>query len=132
MEIKQGQIWIVKTDSFITSGRSNSFRRGIKLHKNELIEIRYPFAWHFRTIDNHYWHAEPEEILKHCEIFGIIWDNVKRANNCDLSEIVNLSLYDNNGTNSYNWANNFALEQLKDWKLDNLFSHSKDKCIKYN
>jgi len=127
MKIEVGQIFIVKTDTFITSGRSNKFNRGFQLKKNELIEIRYPYAWHFRTIDSHYWHAEPEELLKHCELFGTIWGNVRFKNKSSLSEIINQSLYDHEKENSYNWAKNFTIEQLKAWKLDKLLRHAKDE-----
>lgn len=126
-KITQGQIWIVKTDNFLTSGRSNKFNRPIKVKENELIEIRYPFAWHFRTIDSNYWHAEAEDIYKNCELFGIIWPDVKSGNNCNLSQIINLSLYENEGINSYNWAKNFTVDELKSWGLDKLVAHAKDK-----
>ena len=124
--ITQGQIWIVNTDRFITSGRSNNFSRGILLKKYELIEIRYPFEWHFRTIDNNYWHAETSEILTHCKLFGKVWGNVSFSNIADLKDIINLSLYSPEKENSYVWAKNLTQDQLKKWKLENLIKNGKE------
>jgi hypothetical protein len=127
-KIEQGQIWIVKSDSFMTSskGGSNKYKRPIVLTKNELIEIRYPYAWHFRTLDNHYLHAEPDDILKNCELFATIWDNVRFGNKCNLNEIVNSSLCDFVKENSYVWAHNFNYKYLKDNGLMRLISSFQD------
>ena len=126
-DIRQGQIWRVDTNFFQTSGKSNSFKRPILLTKNELIEIRYPFDWHFRTLDNNYWHAETDEILKHCKPFGIIWSKVRSRNNCNLSEIVSLGLFDKLNENQYNWAKRFDYEFLKRMKLNKLLSTFEEK-----
>lgn len=50
--IIQSQIWEVITDQFLTSGDNDHYKRPTKLSKGERIEIRFPYAWHFRTIDN--------------------------------------------------------------------------------
>ncbi len=126
-KIKVGQVWVVKTDNFKTSGRSNEFKRPVLLGKNELIEIRYPFEWHFRTLDDHYWHSEAKDILENCEIFGNIWRNVRFSNHCSLSEIINLSLLDAIGENSYVWAQNFDRAFLERMKLKKLISDYCDK-----
>jgi hypothetical protein len=92
IEIKQGQIWqvnrvmrAIKTDD--KSGRYTLIRVG------EKIEIRYPYAWHFRTEDNKYFQAEPEEIKRACSLYGeIIWE-VKLENKANLEEILRLKLY---------------------------------------
>lgn len=92
--ITQGQIWEVVTENFLTSGNDDKHNRPTKLLKGEKIEIRYPYAWHFRTEDNFYLHAEPEMILQNCRLFGIIWDKVKFNNVAQLEEILRLRLYD--------------------------------------
>lgn len=127
IQIQQGQIWKVLTDDFCTTVESNKFSRPIKLIKNELIEIRYPYEWHFRTLDNNYWHAKPDQIIQHCELFGIIWGNVKFNNKCDLADIIKLSLYEPENENSYTWAKEFDREFLVRMKLEKLISDLCDK-----
>jgi hypothetical protein len=95
-QIEQGQIWQVVTDEFWSSGNSHlvSRREGkINLKKDEYIEIRYPYEWHFRTIDNEYFHAYPVEILKHCRLIGTIKEDVRFSNKKSLLEIINDKLY---------------------------------------
>lgn len=92
--ITQGQIYEVITDNFLTSGESNKYKMPLQLKKGDKIEIRYPYAWHFRTINNHYLHATPEMILENCKLFGVIWDKVKFNNKAQLEEIIRLRLYD--------------------------------------
>lgn len=93
-KITQGQIWEVTTENFLTSGNNDKHKRPTKLLKGEKIEIRYPYAWHFRTEDNFYLHAEPEMILQNCKLFGIIWEKVEWQNKANLDEILKLGLYD--------------------------------------
>jgi len=127
VKIAVGQIYIVESDNFTTSGRSNKFGRPITLKKNELIEIRYPFNWHFRTLDNHYLHAESEDIKQHCRLFAVIWSDVRFNNKCNLSDIINLSLCDFKDENNYVWAKNFDYEYLSRMKLKNLLSSFEEK-----
>jgi len=94
MEIKVGQIWEVTTDCFFTSGESNKYNRRINLKSGEKIEIRYPYEWHFRTEDSHYFHAARQMIIDNCILFGTIWEKVRWQNNAKLSEILRLRLYD--------------------------------------
>lgn len=98
--IEVGQIWQVVTENFYSSDKSsriligNDRRRAlINLNKNELIEIRYPFAWHFRTYDDLYLHAYPNEILKHCRLIGHIDEDIRFQNNHNLAQILADKLY---------------------------------------
>ena len=95
--IQAGQIYEIIDDSFFTTGEasviSSSPKRPVNLLKGEKIEIRYPYEWHFRTIDNKYYHCEPEMIEKHCKPYGIIWENVRFGNSCKLEEILRLNLF---------------------------------------
>ena len=93
-EIEVGQIWEVITENFLTSGNDDKYKRPTKLRQGEKIEIRYPYAWHFRTEDNFYLHAEPQMILDNCKLIGVIWEKIKWMNQANLEEIVRLRLYD--------------------------------------
>lgn len=94
-EIKQGQIWEITTDMFFTGGKdATTYYRQLNIKKGERIEIRYPYAWHFRTEDHHYFQAEPEMILENAKLIGVIWDKVKWQNNANLKQIIELSLFD--------------------------------------
>lgn len=101
MEIKVGQIWQVIDNDFWSSDKDKYFvskefgnrETRIKLHHGEFIEIRFPFEWHFRTVDNIYLHAFPQEILKHCRLYGNINQEVEFANNKDLKQILDKGLY---------------------------------------
>lgn len=125
-KIEVGQIYIVNSDNFLTS-KSNSLDRQIKLNANELIEIRYAYEWHFRTLDDHYWHSKPEEIESHCTLFAVIWNNVRFSNRCSLSEIINLGLCDFKGKNNYSWAKDFDRAFLEKMKLEKLISSFEEK-----
>lgn len=95
-KIEQGQIWEVLTEKFFVNSTKETFEnRKVILGKGEKIEIRYPFAWHFRTIDNIYFQADEDVILKNCKLVGNIWQNVKFKNLARLEDILNLGLYDN-------------------------------------
>lgn len=96
MKIEQGQIWRVSTEEFLTSGKdgAKTLSRQLKINKGEYLEIRYPFAWHFRTIDSHYLHAEESTIIDNCELIGSIWPKVKSKNKASLKEIIELELFD--------------------------------------
>jgi hypothetical protein len=104
-EIRVGQIWQVVTDDFWSSEKSDrkyidhnqehkiARKMRIRYQRDEYLEIRYPFAWHFRTVDNIYMHAEPSEILKHCRYIGEIDENIKFGNRHRLAEILEQKLY---------------------------------------
>ena len=94
IEIKVGQIWEVTGDNFHTSGKDNKHKRPVLIAKGEKIEIRYPYAWHFRTTDNFYFHAEPEMILKKCTLVGVIMERIRFGNQASLEEILRLKLYE--------------------------------------
>jgi hypothetical protein len=92
--VEPGQIWEVVTDDFLTNKDKRHFNRQIKLEKGEKIEIRYPFAWNFRTMDNNYFHSSEEMILENCRLFGTIIPFVKQANKANLEEILRLKLFE--------------------------------------
>ena len=95
--IEVWQIWKVTTDLFLTSGEDEAQKnwgRQTLIRKDELIEIRYPYAWHFRTIDNFYFHASHEAILQNCSLYWKIREKVRWNNNAKLEDIIKLNLFD--------------------------------------
>jgi len=98
-DIRVGMLFEVVTDSFLTSGTYNVIKRPVKINKHEIIEIRHPSAWHFRTEDNQYFHATPEMIRENCVIFGTILPEISFQNIAELLDILILHLY--KGENIY-------------------------------
>lgn len=92
-KIHQRQIWIVITDSFMTTADYNNYKRPINILRGEKIEIRFPYEWHFRTEDNYYFHATKEMIYENCEYVGEIFEQVAFTNKATLEEIIRLRLY---------------------------------------
>lgn len=101
IEIEVGQILEVITDDFYASknlreskeiygGREARFH----LKKGEKIEIRYPFAWNYRTEDSIYFHSDEDYILSKCKLIGKVKSDVKSNNKANLEEILRLDLYD--------------------------------------
>ena len=97
MKIEQGQIWEVVTDKFMTTGGNHSIGRPVNIRKGEKIEIRYPYAWHFRTEDNQYFHAIPSMIKDNCRCIGAVLPSVWSNNIAKLEEILRLKLYSKEG-----------------------------------
>jgi len=98
ISIEVGQIWQVCADNFWTTdncSRATIDGRKVRfcLNRDEYIEIRYPFEWHFRTTDNFYFHAKPIEILKKCRYIGKINEKVRSKNDMELQEILDQQLY---------------------------------------
>lgn len=78
-------------DRFVPKTRH--FKRSWYVTKNQILEIRYPYAWHFRNTCNTYAHA-PEDILReHCSLFGYVDRKVRWENDKKLSEILSQDLF---------------------------------------
>lgn len=96
--VHQGQIWEVVQPFYVNLNHQpkdvGDRKAKVLLEPGEKIEIRYPYAWHFRTEDNRYFQADELDILSHCILFGEIWENVKFANRCNLADILRLGLYE--------------------------------------
>lgn len=101
LKIEVGQIFIVDTDDFFASkdieltSKSKFGGRLARFHikKGEKIEIRFPFAWNYRTEDNIYFHSDENYLLEKCSLFGIILEDVRFKNKATLEEILRLELY---------------------------------------
>ncbi len=92
--IETGQIFEVKKDMLGKPTCNRAGDRKVVIKKGEKIEIRYPYAWHYRTVDNFYFQTDEKELLKKCKLFGIIWGNVKFGNRAKLKDILEIRLYD--------------------------------------
>jgi len=94
--IEQHQIWEVTGENFLAKPFSGKMvDRKILIGKGEKIEIRFPYAWHFRTeVDNNYFQADEESILKNCKYIGKIWSDIAFNNKAKLEEIIRLELFD--------------------------------------
>lgn len=93
MKIEVGQIWEVVTDNFLTGKDKKTLDRQLKLDKGEKIEIRFPFAWNFRTIDDKYLHSSEQMILDNCHFFGQVTPEIRSQNIANLEEIIRLKLF---------------------------------------
>ncbi len=93
MKIEVGQLYKVITDNFITTGKHNNIKRRVFLKKGEIIEIRFPSEWHFRTESAEYFNATPEMIRENCKLLGTIYEPVCFANRVNLADIIRLQLY---------------------------------------
>jgi len=96
-KIVQAQIYEVVTDCFLVNNfhiEAKKKPRKVHLEKGEKFEIRFPYAWHFRTEDNNYYQASEEEILDNCKIIGKVWEQVRWINKASLEQILELELYD--------------------------------------
>jgi len=92
-KIEVGQLYKVTGDNFITTGTHHTIHRRVFIKKGEIIEIRFPYDWHFRTEDSSYFNATPETIVNNCEIVGTIYANVRFDNIASLKDILKLGLY---------------------------------------
>lgn len=95
MKVEVGQLWKVTTDNFYTSGERHKLKRPVNIQKDEIIEIRFPYAWHFRTIDAEYFHCTEEMLKENAEPYGMIYEEVRFNNRASLKEIVDIGLYNN-------------------------------------
>lgn len=92
VEIKVGDIYKVLDEGLITTNK-NGLKRRVHIEAGELIEIRYPYEWHFRTQDNQYYHVETENMLKNCKLFGKVIEQVRFNGKANLDDIIRLKLY---------------------------------------
>lgn len=97
--IEQGQIYMVKTYTFAVNQKDIEYdreeiKRKVLLQYGEYIEIRYPYAWHFRTIDNHYFQVGEKDILANCTLIGKVKEDIKWQNQADLRQILDNKMYD--------------------------------------
>lgn len=80
---------------FWTSGEEtqSGLKCKVYLPKGKILEVRYPYEWHFRTVENHYDHASTETLTRKCSFFGKIHDDVRFNNKHKLKEILEQELY---------------------------------------
>lgn len=93
--IQQGQIWEVAKDGFL----GNRWIIGIPSVKEIIpigmrLEIRCPYAWHYRTEENKYYQSDEDEILKYCKLIGSVKEATRWHNRHELKEILQEGLWD--------------------------------------
>ena len=101
--IRQGQLWKVTTNELCGNirvrkeckhcGNITSITERVRLKEGDIIEIRYPYAWHFRTEDDRYIQAEPEVIRNNATLIGEVNEQTRFNNMHKLSEILERKLY---------------------------------------
>ena len=106
-KIKQGILLQIFKDGFFanpaTVGKTGD-PRPVKMLVGDIIEIRYPFAWHFRTLDNHYYEASEETILEFARPVGKVFENVSFSNKATTEEIIRLRLYETRDFTPIEWG----------------------------
>lgn len=97
-KVHVGQIWKVHTAFYAnpTSFTKKDGERQIKvmIDVGEYIEIRYSYAWHFRTYDNMYMQVDEPTLVGCCDLHGVIWENVRFNNLASLKVILDHRFYD--------------------------------------
>ena len=63
------------------------------IYPGDLIEFRYEYDFHFRTINNKYFVVDPCVIALKCEVFAKINESVRFENKLTLSEIIENGLF---------------------------------------
>lgn len=98
MKVEVGQIFEVTSGTFHPEYKNKGLhekKRSLHCHlkKGEKLEIRYPFAWNFRTEDNMYLNCPEDYLLKNCKLIGSVKDDVRFNNKANLEEILRLNLW---------------------------------------
>ncbi len=96
-KVEVGQIWELETDTIVNYkplGENPIKGRRVLLLRGEKIEIRYPYAWHFRTEDDIYFQIDEPTLKMNCKLIGYIWSEVRGRNIAKLEEILRLKLWD--------------------------------------
>jgi len=100
--VKVGYLYKVITDNFKDSGKHDDFKNPVEksIPKGYILEIRYPFEWHFRTnkpykegCSNCWGHSCQKEIIENCKLIGQV-NSIIQANRSDLSDILENNLFD--------------------------------------
>lgn len=101
--IRQGQLWKITTNEFCGNidvrkecehcGNVTRHTERVRLKEGDIIEIRYPYEWHFRTEDNRYIQAEPDVILNNATLIGKVNEDIRFNNRHKLNEILERKLY---------------------------------------
>ncbi|CAM0048000.1 hypothetical protein VPHK389_0062 [Vibrio phage K389] len=95
VRIRVGMLLKVEKSFNVKRNHSNdAFHETVKIRNGSIIEIRYPFAWNFRTECDTYCNATPEAIAKHCTFFGMVTEEVRFGNKHKTAEIIKEKLYE--------------------------------------
>ena len=94
IQIEVGMLLMVEVE-FWSSGDTEQGNTNIKrlYKKGEILEIRYPYAWHFRDVNNNYDHATAKTLIANCSFYGLIHADVISTNNTKLDSIISSGLF---------------------------------------
>lgn len=94
IRITQGMLLVVKKAFWTTDAHKvEKFPVKYYVPKGTILEIRYPYEWHFRFGKAIYAQAPPATLVKCCEFFGTVHEDVKFDNKKSLPEIMKENLY---------------------------------------
>ena len=102
--IRQGQIWVV-TNNGLVGDRTETItcnacgvKRQEKVEQNipigTKIEIRCPYAWHYRTDGDVFFHSDTDNILANCKYYGVVLEEIRFMNRYTLKQILEQGLYE--------------------------------------
>ena len=94
IKIEQGMLLLVKR-GFWTSGHKTDggFKCKRFIPKGDVLEIRYPYEWHFRTSNDTYDHATTNKLSANCDFFGYVKSEINFQNKHSLRQILDDGLY---------------------------------------
>lgn len=88
-----GQLFIVDKPFWTTGEDSGKRLTKSKFVKGDIIEIRYPYEWHFRDEQQEYHHAKTVTLTKNCTFYGKIHEEIRFGNKHNLKEILEQKLF---------------------------------------
>lgn len=94
--INHNSLWIVLKDMPVRTvkvGISEEDQDQVKIKKGDIIEFRYHYGVHFRTVDNDYYFVEQKVLFKHCALYGRVLKEVSWKYEKTLDEILREGLY---------------------------------------
>ena len=94
IDLSVGMLLVADKSFTVNRNRPNdSFTEKARIKKGKVIELRYQYDWNFRTECNTYCNAPAKVLIKNCSFLGRVHDDVKRANNTNLKDILSNDLY---------------------------------------
>ena len=93
IRVSQDQVWWIEKDMQCVGNPIGKKTRKVTLKAGQPIEIRFSYAWHFRTLNNKYYQVGEDVLRNHCVPVGKIWNDVHFSNGFDLQQIWDMSMF---------------------------------------
>ena len=96
MKIDANSLWVVVINMPARTakvGISVDNQDDVIIKSGEIIEFRYHYGIHFRTVTNDYYYVDESVLKKHCKIYGHINHDVWLENQTHLDDILKRKLY---------------------------------------